>query len=299
MRQWLSDNEYRACWNGLAASAKVLTATGYLVRAAGLTRKEEHERRALVAWSLMGEAGLRVAETVKLLWGDLHSSWKGDKEFTLPPAAAKGYKMRVCQMTVGLAVALKGWRDVIDGKAECEDRWAVMGNYGLGSTMSIRGVQRVIERVAVAYLGRRISPHDLRRTFGDRCRRYADVRTAQLMLGHDRLESTERYLGDCREERARALGQFNRLLFGSDVVGRRVGVDLNAGAVGCKTDGGGPGAGGRPDRHEHGEGQAGDDLGGTSHGETSITGGGGAAAGAGGDDNAAAIAELQSGQRQT
>ena len=71
--------------------------------------------------------------------------------------------------------------------------------------LSVRTVQRVVKRVANrAYISRPVSPHVLRHTFSVNClKRGISTRTLMMLLGHDRLETTEIYLNLSPEDAIR------------------------------------------------------------------------------------------------
>ena len=74
--------------------------------------------------------------------------------------------------------------------------------------MSTREVRRMLEKHCQrADLDQAVSPHDLRHTFGSRLvERDVPTRTVQVLMGHVRLSSTQRYLHANAEQLAAAVG---------------------------------------------------------------------------------------------
>lgn len=75
--------------------------------------------------------------------------------------------------------------------------------------MSTRAVRRMLEKHCQrADLDQAVSPHDLRHTFGSRLvERDVPTRTVQVLMGHVRLSSTQRYLHANAEQLAAAVGR--------------------------------------------------------------------------------------------
>lgn len=63
-----------------------------------------------------------------------------------------------------------------------------------GVALSQNGLLKLVQRVGQrAALGAEITPHTLRHAFGDHIARYAGLRAAQAMLGHENVATTETY----------------------------------------------------------------------------------------------------------
>jgi integrase len=56
-----------------------------------------------------------------------------------------------------------------------------------------RCVKTIGKRAGIAG---KVTPHTLRHAFGDHVTRYAGLKTAQFVLGHESVSTTERYTGE-------------------------------------------------------------------------------------------------------
>jgi integrase len=169
--------------------------------------------RSLAMVVLLGELGLRVSEAVGLEWAALSPALRGSPVVALPAWLCKGKRGREAVLTPVAWWALSCWAVVAEERwGDVESGW-VLGQGASGRPYSPRGVQKHVGKLGKRYVGEAITPHTLRRTFGDRCRRLGDLRLAQLALGHKRLASTERYLAGSLPERMRLAVETGRELW--------------------------------------------------------------------------------------
>ena len=142
---------------------------------------------------LMYGSGLRVSEICTLrpldfdpqagvlrIWG------KGSKERLVPThMLAQEYLTRY----------LQGWREAFSPKTDL----VFLNRSGLG--LSRQGIWKMIKRYALqAGIKRRISPHTLRHSFATHLLEGgADLRTLQILLGHEDISTTEIYTHVQRE----------------------------------------------------------------------------------------------------
>lgn len=196
--------EYRALWVGvLRSECGAVQGNGFGIRE-GATARECQGWRGLAVLAMLGELGLRVGEAVQVTWNLLGPVRRGSPVLELPGDICKGGRGGVVVVTPAARWALAVWWLRLVGRTEDAPGKGDPVVWDGRTLLGVRGVQKLVGRWGRRYIGRHVSPHDLRRTFGDRVRRVADVRIAQLMLRHARLSSTERYLGGDLTERIEA-----------------------------------------------------------------------------------------------
>lgn len=59
--------------------------------------------------------------------------------------------------------------------------------------MSVHGIEQMVSRVTLRYLGRVVMPHALRHTYATQLLKFSNTREVQMLLGHKKLSSTEVY----------------------------------------------------------------------------------------------------------
>ena len=146
------------------------------------------DRRDAAIWELLYSTGIRVSE----LEGLNQSDW--DQDSGTIKVLGKGSKERV--VPLGERAALK-----LEGYLRSSGRWPhrrVPEPLFLSRSqgrLSVRSVQKRLEkRLRQAGLGRQISPHVLRHTFATHMLEGgADLRAIQEILGHESLQTTQRY----------------------------------------------------------------------------------------------------------
>ena len=138
---------------------------------------QTHQEKICV-WTLL-DAGLRVAELAALTRDNI--DWQTHRLMIYGKGGpyGKNTKRRIVPMS-----------DRIKGIVE--------GHFSLHETfgMTTRTIQRVIKRVANrAHIRRPVSPHVLRHTFAVMSiQKGISTRALQMILGHDRLATTEIYM---------------------------------------------------------------------------------------------------------
>ena len=144
--------------------------------------------RDLAIWELFYSSGVRVSELSGLDTGDL------DLEGSLLRVRGKGDKTRIVPLgqraSARIEKYLKG-----DGRwPASRDRNPLFLNHR-GGRLSQRGIQKRLElRLKSCGLDTKISPHVLRHTFATHLLDSgADLRAIQEMLGHESLQTTQRY----------------------------------------------------------------------------------------------------------
>jgi len=212
-RRLLSVDEYRRLFWAIVQRDLVETTLIPVCSAWALTALRLRRLRMLVGLTLMGECGLRVGECCALRWTSVRSVHDGEPVFTLPRDVAKGGRERLVVATPCLVWVLRWWMCALPELMEVVGGDFVLSLGGPGGRPSTRCLQKGVRAAALRHLGFPISPHTLRRTYGDRCRQAGDLRLAQLALGHAHLSSTERYVGGALHERCQLAARMAGELF--------------------------------------------------------------------------------------
>lgn len=142
--------------------------------------------------------GLRAAEVCALQVGDILRDEDGD--WTLRVRQGKGRKDRLVPLAAGVQQELRSWlafsgREM--GRKEDQGSYIFYGRDGLSRPLTTRRLQDVV-REAVRGAGIRekaITPHSLRHTAAiGWLRDGASLPVVQRLLGHARVDTTQRYL---------------------------------------------------------------------------------------------------------
>ena len=142
--------------------------------------KNEQDRLII---TVMYETGIRIGELINLHTSDIHGQQIQIR--------GKGSKDRIVIMPQGLATALHEYvtegyvfKPLQQHKNHTNDKY--VSAYGVRDR-----IQREFKR-----LGIKMHPHLLRHSFSHNwLESGGDLRTLQLLLGHDSIETTQRYLG--------------------------------------------------------------------------------------------------------
>ncbi len=143
--------------------------------------------------ALMGEAGLRLGELQGLGWGDLvhHAQVKGIVGIRSLKSRGQVRDVPLSGMVLASVERLRVYDFRRWGAVKMED--PVFRTWRTGSRLGRRAIQRMVEAAGEEVLGRRIWCHLLRHTFATRLVKVCDIRTVQNVLGHSRLDTTQRY----------------------------------------------------------------------------------------------------------
>ena len=169
------------------------------------SRSELIRVRDLAALWLMGHAGFRVGELVKLPWAAVWANDNVVARIEVGADVAKGSRRRVVGVDVFVAASLVRLRSVADGVLGGVPLGRVLGCGSAWRAIGVRVVQRKVNELGHAAIARPVGCHQLRHTFAVRIRRRTDIAVLQRVLGHARLSSTAVYVGVTVDECDRAV----------------------------------------------------------------------------------------------
>ncbi len=140
---------------------------------------------------LIYSSGLRVSECVSLKINDLDL---GNKLIRVK--SGKGNKDRVTILSSTVVAELKRYILTLE-----KDEIHLFPNFK-GSTLSVRNIQKLIQKAAVkAGIKKKVSPHTLRHSFATHLLESGtDIRIIQELLGHSQLSTTQIYTHVSKEQ---------------------------------------------------------------------------------------------------
>ena len=148
----------------------------------------ERLRDAIVVL-LIYTSGLRVAELHGLRWEDI------SHDYTTIRILGKGNKQRVVPLLGSMGDIIKKYFSQLSSQNICIDQKKAVILSKKGEALSIRTIQRIVDRVLKgAGIQGKTSPHILRHTFATHLlNQGADLREIQELLGHSSLKATQVY----------------------------------------------------------------------------------------------------------
>jgi len=154
---------------------------------------------------LMLDAGLRVGEVTQLKISDL---WFGDRpveSIIVRAEIAKTKRERAIPSSQRIWLAIRLLRrNYWPSLTLNMDSFAFFANdYAL--PLTVRQVERILERGSKKSLGFSVNPHMLRHTFATRLMRVTNARVVQQLLGHSSLTSTQIYTHPNQDDLANAI----------------------------------------------------------------------------------------------
>jgi integrase/recombinase XerC len=195
------EQEQAPRWLEAAEERKVMRQVEINVNAAMTSIQRERAIRDLAMVSLMRFAGLRVEEVANLQHGDVTmSERKGD----VVVRRGKCDKTRTLPLSASCRAALSDWLAISTYTNE-ETFFA---------GVSVRGIQKRVEEIArqtgISDLGCHVLRHTCAKSMVDAGRPLTEV---QKILGHEKLETTARYVQPGREDLAEAVeaGELGKL----------------------------------------------------------------------------------------
>jgi len=155
------------------------------------TRKKAIRNTCLAG--IMLDAGLRVGEVVRLHKSDMIFMNKPRMNIVITQVIAEKGCVRSIPTTLRLQnqimeLKLETWKEF----EQIRDHPAFFANRP-DQPLTIRQIQRIIEKASERSLNRKIHPHVLRHTFATNLMRVTSIRVVQQLLGHKQLSSTQVY----------------------------------------------------------------------------------------------------------
>lgn len=142
---------------------------------------------------LMLDAGLRVGEVVKLKVSDFIFGETIVSSLLIKKAISKSKQDRLLPLSNRIREAIvlcrESWWKTLRTTPDMFAFYSICNSIRL----STRQVERIVRRHACDSIGRLISPHTLRHTFGTRLMRQVNSRIAQELLGHKNIQTTMLY----------------------------------------------------------------------------------------------------------
>ena len=158
-----------------------------VTRLLGCVSHIKHQTALSVAYG----TGLRVGEVVALKVSDIDS-----QRMTLRVQQGKGRKDRYAMLSPVLLERLRVWWRVARAQGKMLDGgWLFPGMDPL-TALTTRQLNRAIHDAAtLAHIDKRVSMHTLRHSFATHLlEQKVDIRVIQVLLGHERLDTTAHYV---------------------------------------------------------------------------------------------------------
>jgi len=157
-------------------------------------------KRNNLAFSLMMHAGLRVGECVQVTWDMLVCDDQILDGLALPGPITKTGKARAIPICQALRSAITTFR----GISLRYRGYVFLGNSGSTGRLSVRMIQKMLEKESLKCLKIPVHPHMLRHTFASRMLRVSNLRVVQELLGHESVRSTQVYTHPDQEDLKKA-----------------------------------------------------------------------------------------------
>jgi len=158
-----------------------------------------------LAFHLMLQAGLRLAEIRQLAWCDLIHANRPKHSIELTPKMTKFNRARIIPMTRTLSALVYSTWCRLRVNLDWSPAHCVITRQPNQWPLSARQIERITKMVGKAAGGLHLTPHMLRHTFATRLLRVTDLRTVQQALGHARVTTTQIYTHPNSEDLRKAL----------------------------------------------------------------------------------------------
>lgn len=142
----------------------------------------------------MLDTGMRVSEICKLRLTHIMAMGQLARSITIDKVVAKMAHARTIPFSDRLFVYLHQYSVFFSPFDGPRSEQYVFPQAPGGAPLSPRQVQRIVAHVSERTIGRVITPHILRHTFGTNLSRVASIKVVQDLLGHVSMSSTQVYL---------------------------------------------------------------------------------------------------------
>ena len=149
--------------------------------------------RDRLIFCLMGDAGLRVGETVKLPISSMVLFDNICANVAIPAEITKSKKARFVPMTNRLKICVSQAHETIWKRSNRQSHNFAFFSNNPDKHLTTRTVERKLLLVTQQLLTKDVTPHMLRHTFATRMMKHVSSRIVQELLGHANLSSTQIY----------------------------------------------------------------------------------------------------------
>ncbi len=177
---------------------------------AGTAKKKLKAVRNHCMAMLMLEAGLRVGELVSLRWSDLYFNKEPVRNIFIKPNMTKNKVEHSIPVSKRLSDSLLAYFHSGAFLGPLTYDTFAFANSRSQRHLTTKQVERIICKAAWKALGRPLTPHVLRHTFGTRLMRVTNEAVVQQLLGHKFMSSTQIYLHPNDDDKRQAIIRASR-----------------------------------------------------------------------------------------
>jgi len=138
-------------------------------------------------------AGLRVSEAAQITIADVYNRDLPIRALMVRKEIAKRHHERLIPINKPLAQAILTFLKLRFDAIQTQPDEFLFVSATPGKHITVRQIQRIVERHSTKSIGQKIHPHTLRHTFATRLMRVTSIRVVQELLGHKNLSSTQIY----------------------------------------------------------------------------------------------------------
>jgi len=154
---------------------------------------------------LMLDAGLRVSELTSLRRCDLYDGKEVYHSLLIRPAISKGGVERVIPLKERVQEAIRDMTVWWWNRKPFDLKFFAFYRSEPTVKLTVRQLQRIVKKEAIAAFNRPITPHTLRHTFASNLMRTTNARVVQELLGHKNLSTTQIYTHPNQEDLTKAI----------------------------------------------------------------------------------------------
>jgi len=158
---------------------------------------------------MMLDTGLRVGELVNIRQADLYFYGTIVEQLTVRKEISKTKSERVIPISARLRLAIDNLKHGVWFKDGSIQNHYAFYSGNPRSHITSRQVERIVQFYGNTVIGRRLTPHMLRHTFGTRVLQKSNIRIAQKLLGHKRITSTQIYTHPSGDECVKAVADIS------------------------------------------------------------------------------------------